>query len=130
MASTVETNFSNTTLSTFRNQEEDDNVNNTSQSESFVEFNDGLRLKIKNISDHEKQNFAENDELKSIVLVDTTKRNLNKIAMSIVTDNCIVVDGPLSSGKTTLIEYLANKSNNKLIKYQMDEYMDSKVYKF
>ena len=47
--------------------------------------------------------------------------------MSIVTDNCIVVDGPLSSGKTTLIEYLASMSKNKLIKYQMDEYMDSKV---
>ncbi len=92
-----------------------------------MQFNDGLRLKIKNISDSDRQDFSQNEELKSIVFVDTTKRNLNKIAMSIVTDNCIVVDGPLSSGKTTLVEYLANKSNNKLIKYQMDEYMDSKV---
>ncbi len=124
----IETNFSKTTLSSFRNQEEDDDLNNVSnQTETYVEFNDGLRLKIKNISEREQQNFSQNDELKSIVLVDTTKRNLNKIAMSIVTDSCIVVDGPSSSGKTTLIEYLANKSNNKLIKYQMDEYMDSKV---
>jgi polynucleotide 5'-kinase involved in rRNA processing len=118
----------------FRNQEEDDEPvtdqvakSKTANDNSYMQFDDGLRLKIKNVGEHEKQLFAQNDELKSIVFVNTTQRNLNKIAMSVVTDSCIVIDGPLSSGKTTLVEYLANKTNSKLIKYQMDEFMDSKV---
>jgi midasin (ATPase involved in ribosome maturation) len=64
-----------------------------------------------------------------LVFVDTTKRNLNKIVMSVITDNCIVVEGALSTGKTTLVEYLAEQTGSKLIKYQMDEFMDSKVNK-
>ena len=47
--------------------------------------------------------------------------------MSITTDNCIIVEGSLSSGKTTLIEHLSRQANMELIKYQMDDFMDSKA---
>lgn len=47
--------------------------------------------------------------------------------MSITTDNCIIVEGALSCGKTTLIEHLAEKNKQQLIKYQMDDFMDSKA---
>ena len=50
--------------------------------------------------------------------------------MSVISDYCIVVEGDLSTGKTMLIEYLASQTNNKLIKYQMDDFMDSKVFKY
>lgn len=90
--------------------------------DEYLNFND-LKLKKKR-----KSTGIQVDASKStLVFVDTTRKNLNKIVMSIITDNCIVVEGELSTGKTTLVEYLAQKSNNKLIKYQMDEFMDSKV---
>lgn len=61
------------------------------------------------------------------MLVETTKENLNRLEMSITTDNCIIVEGSLSCGKTTLIEHLAKTTRVKLIKYQMDDFMDSKA---
>ena len=47
--------------------------------------------------------------------------------MSITTDNCIIVEGALSCGKTSLIEHLAEKNKQQLVKYQMDDFMDSKA---
>ena len=60
-------------------------------------------------------------------MVETTKQNLSRLEMSIKSDYCIIVEGALSSGKTSLIQQLADKYNKKLIKYQMDDFMDSKV---
>ena len=60
-------------------------------------------------------------------MVETTKQNLSRLEMSIKSDYCIIVEGGLSSGKTCLIQQLADKYNKKLIKYQMDDFMDSKV---
>lgn len=112
------TNFDQKTLDIFKTQEDSE-----SGVPKFIEF-DNLKLRVKQ-EQHEgvKESGGVFDDL---VFVNTAKKNLNKIVMSVITDSCIVVDGPLSSGKTTLIEYLAFKSNNKLIKYQMDEFMDSK----
>ena len=63
----------------------------------------------------------------NLVMVETTKNNLTRLEMSVQSDYCIIVNGALSSGKTSLIQYLADKNNRKLIKYQMDDFMDSKV---
>jgi chloramphenicol 3-O-phosphotransferase len=60
-------------------------------------------------------------------MVETTKQNLSRLEMSIKSDYCIIVEGALSSGKTSLIQQLADKYNKKFIKYQMDDFMDSKV---
>jgi midasin (ATPase involved in ribosome maturation) len=129
----IQTNFSQTTLNMFKNQEQQEDGDEetsfgkirSSKTESYAKFEDGLKLRIKK---EQRIGDSNNFQVKNLVFVETTKKNLNKIVMSIITDNCIVIDGPLSSGKTTLIEYLASKTNNKLIKYQMDEYMDSKVF--
>ena len=61
------------------------------------------------------------------MLVETTRINLQRLEMSVSTDNCIIVEGVLSCGKTSLIEHLAEKYQKQLIKYQMDDFMDSKV---
>jgi len=47
--------------------------------------------------------------------------------MSVATDMCAIVEGSLSCGKTSLIEHLAAKNKQQLIKYQMDDLMDSKA---
>lgn len=60
-------------------------------------------------------------------MVETTKNNLTRLEMSVQSDYCIIVNGALSSGKTSLIQYLADRNNRKLIKYQMDDFMDCKV---
>ena len=65
----------------------------------------------------------------NLVFVESAKSNLNRLAGAILTDLSIFVRGEASSGKTALIEYLAFKTGNKLVKFQMDEFMDSKVSK-
>ena len=96
----------------------------SSGEEKYADF-DGFKLEIQS---SEIQTVASSDDsaLKGVVFVETTKKNLNKLVMSVISDDCIVVEGDLSTGKTMLVEYLAQKSNNELIKYQMDDFMDSK----
>ncbi len=62
-----------------------------------------------------------------LVLVPTTASNLQRLDMSVATDMCAIVEGSLSCGKTSLIEHLAAKNKQQLIKYQMDDLMDSKA---
>ncbi len=64
-----------------------------------------------------------------VVYVDSTKANMNKLTLSIINYNSIHIEGDLGCGKTTLVSNLAQLTGNKLIKYQMDDYMDSKVSK-
>lgn len=107
----VQTNFNKTDYDYFRlNQDGDTN---------FVRFDNGLKL-----NQNQHHQFAHSQT--KLVFVESTRRNLNKLVMSLVTDQCIVVEGELSTGKTSLVEYLAEQSRNKLVKYQMDEFMDSK----
>ena len=94
--------------------------------ETYVEF-DGLKLDKKAPNASSGYDLEDNDPLNDIVFVDTTRKNLNKLVMSIISDYCIVIEGDLSTGKTMLVEYLARQTNNTLIKYQMDDFMDSKV---
>ena len=94
--------------------------------ETYVEF-DGLKLDKKAPNASSGYDLEDNDPLNDIVFVDTTRTNLNKLVMSIISDYCIVIEGDLSTGKTMLVEYLARQTNNTLIKYQMDDFMDSKV---
>ena len=125
--SKIVTNFTKIELDEFRNEEEDDNDNEEEETDklpsTYLSFDNGLKLRVKT------SNVVENNEdpANELVMIETAVRNMNKLVMSIVTDCCIMVEGELSTGKTTLIESLAHKTNNTLIKYQMDEYMDSKV---
>lgn len=115
------TNFSKVELDRFKNEEHDEEC--TSCDETFVSFDKSLRLRVRSPV-VKSQNTREINEL---VMTETGQKNLNKLVMSIVTDCCVMVEGELSTGKTSLIENLSSQTNNKLIKYQMDEYMDSKV---
>jgi midasin (ATPase involved in ribosome maturation) len=130
--SETRTNFSRLNFEEWKFSEKSDEVEerNDLVVEKYFEF-DGLKLEKKYPS-LANDNYIDdnNDHLKDIVFVETTKRNLNKLVMSIISDYCIVIEGDLSTGKTMLVEYLARETNNTLIKYQMDDFMDSKVRKF
>jgi tRNA A37 threonylcarbamoyladenosine biosynthesis protein TsaE len=54
---------------------------------------------------------------------------LKKLALSVLTDTSIFIEGSLGSGKTVLVEHLAQMNKKNLLKCQMDESMDSKVTK-
>jgi ABC-type uncharacterized transport system fused permease/ATPase subunit len=93
------------------------------------------RIKLKDVDVYSDSKYLEFDKLfstkiindQTIVYVDSTKTNMNKLALSIINYNSIHVEGDLGCGKTTLVTNLAKLTDNKLIKYQMDDYMDSKV---
>lgn len=59
--------------------------------------------------------------------MNTTTKNIERLELAMKSGNCIIVEGALSSGKTSLIHYLSEKYNVKLIKYQIDDNMDDKV---
>lgn len=61
-----------------------------------------------------------------LVMCETTQSALRILAMSVLTDYFVLVEGASSSGKTSLVEHIAGATRNRLIKYQMDYYMDSK----
>ena len=82
--------------------------------EKYADFG-GLKLEKKNTSKYSEK-IDDDDSLRQIVFVETTKKNLNKIVMSIISDYCIVVEGDLSTGKTMLVEYLSKRTNK--IAYQ------------
>lgn len=144
---TYVTNFSKIELDMFKNNENDEEedeeddeeyneeVNNNSrhkvEAPQYLNLESGLKLRIKSATSLLSSSVEEenNQMWNQLVFVETARRNLNKLVMSIITDSCILVEGELSTGKTVLIESLAHKTNNKLIKYQMDEFMDSKVIK-
>lgn len=123
------TNFTKTELDQFRHEEEDEDEDEEEGEErkprrhGFVDFENGLKLRVKTSRPEFKTNVGVNE----LAMTETGVRNLNKLVMAVVTDCCVMIEGELSTGKTSLVETLSRKTNNKLIKYQMDEYMDSKV---
>nr|XP_022918861.1 midasin [Onthophagus taurus] len=71
------------------------------------------------------------ESVQKIVEVDSTNNNLKKIALGIVSNKRINLIGPVGSGKTALIEYLASKTGRILgesfIKIQLGDQSDSKM---
>lgn len=70
-------------------------------------------------------------ELNDLVLVPSTQSNLFKIALGISSNKAISVEGPVGSGKTSLVEYLAYKTGHVLgenfLKIQLGDQTDSKM---
>lgn len=71
------------------------------------------------------------DLLSNLIIVKSTYRNLRKIALGLSTNKAICLQGPVGSGKTTLIEYLAGKTGRivgeTFIKVQLGDQTDSKM---
>nr|CAI5834236.1 unnamed protein product [Callosobruchus analis] len=68
---------------------------------------------------------------KKIVMVPSTYNNLRKIALGLASGKAICLQGPVGSGKTSLVEYLSAKTGRKLgvnfLKIQLGDETDSKM---
>lgn len=66
-----------------------------------------------------------------MIQVESTKNNLRKIAMGILSNKAINLLGPVGSGKSVLVEYIAEKTGRVLgehfIKIQLGDQTDSKM---
>ena len=66
-----------------------------------------------------------------LVEVESMRNNLKKIALGISSNRVICLQGPVGSGKTSLVEYLAEKTGHilgdTLIKIQLSDQTDNKM---
>ncbi|XP_076872534.1 midasin isoform X2 [Brachyhypopomus gauderio] len=69
--------------------------------------------------------------LKNLVLVDSTCRNLRRLAMAVASQKAVLLEGPIGSGKTALVEYLAAVTGHvkspEILKVQLGDQTDSKM---
>lgn len=67
----------------------------------------------------------------NIVMVDSTKNNLRRIALGLASNQAVCLVGSVGSGKTCLVEYLASRTGrllgDKFIKLQLGDQTDSKM---
>lgn len=66
-----------------------------------------------------------------LVLVDSTRCNLFKVALGVAANKAICLQGSVGTGKTSLVEYLARKTGHILgedfVKIQLGDQTDSKM---
>ncbi|XP_028728584.1 LOW QUALITY PROTEIN: midasin [Peromyscus leucopus] len=69
--------------------------------------------------------------LKSFVLVESVCKNLQTLAVAVASQNAVLLEGPIGSGKTSLVEYLAAVTGRRkppqLLKVQLGDQTDSKM---
>ncbi|XP_042126882.1 midasin [Peromyscus maniculatus bairdii] len=69
--------------------------------------------------------------LKSFVLVESVCKNLQTLAVAVASQNAVLLEGPIGSGKTSLVEYLAAMTGRRkppqLLKVQLGDQTDSKM---
>ena len=67
----------------------------------------------------------------NLVVVPSTQANLHRLALAVASDEPVLLVGPVGSGKTTLVEYLAAITGRAkaphLMKIQIGDQTDSKV---
>ena len=71
-------------------------------------------------------NFFQNSS-HLLTLVPSTFDNLESLALAVSSGEPVLLEGPVGSGKTTLVEHLAQQTGSKLIKIQLGDQTDSKV---
>ena len=88
-------------------------------------FIDGIPLLKYTINKNQNNNLI----LPKITITHTSTRDkcLREIALSITLNWTTLIYGPISNGKTMLIEYVAEQVEKRLIKIQCSDHMDSKV---
>lgn len=71
---------------------------------------------------------------KSLVMVPSTVSNLHSLVLSVASGHGVLLEGPIGSGKTSLVEYLARATGRTsppdFIKVQLGDQTDSKVMSF
>ncbi|KAL1775570.1 midasin isoform X1 [Sigmodon hispidus] len=69
--------------------------------------------------------------LKSFVLVESVCKNLQTLAVAVASQSAVLLEGPIGSGKTSLVEYLAAVTGRRkppqLLKVQLGDQTDSKM---
>eukprot|EP00347_Sterkiella_histriomuscorum_P024492 403330924 len=74
---------------------------------------------------HKPEHFDEND----FVTTNTFKKLLKQLASVVaVTDYAVILQGPTSAGKTSTVQYLANITNNKIIRINNHMHTDIQEY--
>ena len=70
---------------------------------------------------------------KLLVMVPSTVNNLRSLVLSVASDSGVLLEGPIGSGKTALVEYVAKatgrSSSPEFMKIQLGDQTDSKVSK-
>ncbi|XP_028903180.1 midasin isoform X2 [Ornithorhynchus anatinus] len=70
-------------------------------------------------------------DLRSFVLVESICQNLQSLATAVASRKAVLLQGPVGSGKTTLVEHLAavtgRRSSPRLLKVQLGDQTDSKM---
>ncbi|KAL2081973.1 hypothetical protein ACEWY4_021791 [Coilia grayii] len=78
-----------------------------------------------------KQQKEEPAFVKDLVLVDSTCRNLRRLAIAVASQKAVLLEGPIGCGKTTLVEYLAAVTGHvkcpEILKVQLGDQTDSKM---
>uniref|UniRef100_A0A674E141 Midasin n=1 Tax=Salmo trutta TaxID=8032 RepID=A0A674E141_SALTR len=74
---------------------------------------------------------TEQGNLKHLVLVDSTCRNLRRLAMAVASQKAVLLEGPIGCGKTALVEFLAAVTGHtktpEILKVQLGDQTDSKM---
>uniref|UniRef100_A0A8B9KTP9 Midasin n=1 Tax=Astyanax mexicanus TaxID=7994 RepID=A0A8B9KTP9_ASTMX len=69
--------------------------------------------------------------LRNLVLVDSSCRNLRRLAMAVASQKPVLLEGPIGCGKTALVEYLAPATGHvkapDILKVQLGDQTDSKM---
>ncbi|ERE84000.1 midasin-like protein [Cricetulus griseus] len=79
------------------------------------------------------RSFSRDQELalKSFVLVESVCKSLQTLAVAVASQNAVLLEGPIGSGKTSLVEHLAAVTGRRkppqLLKVQLGDQTDSKM---
>ncbi|XP_029902559.1 midasin isoform X2 [Myripristis murdjan] len=68
---------------------------------------------------------------KDLVLVDSTCRNLRRLALAVASQKAVLLEGPIGCGKTALVEFMAavtgHTKTTEILKVQLGDQTDSKM---
>lgn len=97
-------------------------VTNIAKDTSCVTSIGGILLPV--INSREKENCP------GLVPVPSTEENLRSLALAVASRKCVCLQGPVGSGKTALVEYLAKVTghgSSNFVKVQLGDQTDSKM---